>query len=150
MEFQCSVSKAHVRPAEFNCQEEVVWWRCPDCKGWHALPPAEANGPFLEEIRWTTALITGQEKHALPPKFAKLAARLREQPAHIQGLYRYILALTLVNKGQAHIKGMTPDGEQFRCDFETVIGERFTLPRPRISQKQEAALLEVLREMLEG
>lgn len=85
----------------------------------------------------------------LPGELAALVALLDTQPGHVQVIIQYCLALLMVELGQAELikteSGET--GEQ--CIFETTAGDVFAVVKPSLSEAEAAAMMEVLREILE-
>jgi hypothetical protein len=104
----------------------------------------------------------------LPPELSLLASLVDAQPAPVREAFRYCLALAMVEAGKARLVGREPGEAGAVCTFETVAGERFSLPaparpgcaaragvaqaqvaRPAMSKEVEAEVREMLREILE-
>jgi hypothetical protein len=62
--------------------------------------------------------------------------------------FRYCLALTMVEAGKACLVAVEPGENGAVCVFESSAGEQFSLARPAITAEQEAAVKEMLREIL--
>ena len=72
----------------------------------------------------------------LPPELQQFAAFLDAQPANVRKNFQYCLALLMIEAGKAEL-------------VETVAGDVFAIPKPAISPKNEAILLERLRDILD-
>lgn len=85
----------------------------------------------------------------LPGELATLVALLDTQPGQVQVIIQYCLALLMVELGQAELI-RTESGEiGEQCIFETTAGDVFTVIKPSLSDAEEAAMMEILREILE-
>jgi hypothetical protein len=78
-----------------------------------------------------------------------LASLIDAQPAPVREAFRYCLALAMVEAGKACLVAVEPGEAGAVCTFELSAGERFTLARPAMTARQEAAVKEMLREILE-
>jgi hypothetical protein len=85
----------------------------------------------------------------LPPELSALASLVDAQPAPVREVFRYCLALLMIEAGKARLVAVEPGEAGAVCTFETVAGERFGLARPAISKEVEAGVREMLREILE-
>ncbi len=90
-------------------------------------------------------LITTQ----LPPKLDALATLLNAQPGPVQVVFQYSLALLMVEGGKTTLIGPEPGENGPICTFKTVAGDVFNLSRPPLSDADEVAVKEILREILE-
>jgi len=86
----------------------------------------------------------------LPPELQQLATHMDAQPAHVQVIFQYCLYLMMVQAGKVELIETTPSDSGPLCTFRTVAGDMFTLVKPQIRPEQEAALIEQLREILDG
>lgn len=85
----------------------------------------------------------------LPPELQQFAALLDAQPAPVQVIFRYCLCLLMVETGKARLVETIPSESGPVCTFETIAGDRFSIPKPAMNPEQEAALRERLRNMLD-
>ncbi len=85
----------------------------------------------------------------LPPELSALASLVDAQPAPVREIFRYCLALLMVEAGKARLVGQEPGEAGAVYTFETAVGERFSLARPAMSEEVEAEVREMLREILE-
>ncbi len=85
----------------------------------------------------------------LPPELSTLASLIDAQPAPVREAFRYCLALAMVEASKARLVGQEPGGVGAACTFETVIGERFSLARPPMSEEVEVEIKGMLREILD-
>jgi len=80
----------------------------------------------------------------LPPELATFSYLLDAQPAPVRDAFHYCLCLLMVEAG---VMRLVENGEV--CVFETVARVKFSVTKPLLSREQEAALIDVLREILE-
>jgi hypothetical protein len=85
----------------------------------------------------------------LPPDLAQFVALLDAQPGPVQVLFRYGLAMLMVEAGKAELVKAEPGEAGALCTFRTVAGDVFTLLKPPLSEAEEASMLEMLREILD-
>jgi hypothetical protein len=104
----------------------------------------------------------------LPPELAAFASLLDAQPAPVRAMFYYCLALAMAATGKARLVETVPGENGPVCTFETVAGERFSLPaparpgcaaragvaqaqvaRPAMSKEVEEDVKEMLRAILE-
>jgi hypothetical protein len=85
----------------------------------------------------------------LAPELSALASLVDAQPAPVRAVFRYCLALAMVEAGKACLVAAEPGEAGAVCTFETVAGKRFTLARSAMSAEVEAEVKEMLREILE-
>ncbi len=69
-----------------------------------------------------------------------------QRDASYQMLWRYALALKLVNDEGAQIVSRCQEGEQLRLLVQTCAGERFEVLSPKLSYEAEQLLLEEVRK----
>ena len=90
----------------------------------------------------------------LPPELQQFATFLDAQPAHVRANFRYCLALLMVQAGKAEMIETIAGASDTVCIFKTVAktvaGDVFTIPKPAISPKNEAILINRLRMMLDA
>jgi len=86
----------------------------------------------------------------LPPEALALASFADAQPPHIQAMWRYALALLMVEAGQAVETGSAPSDDGLICTFTTVTGEVFQVTKPQMNAEAEGLLVAELREILKG
>jgi hypothetical protein len=79
----------------------------------------------------------------LPPELAAFSYLLDAQPAPVRDAFHYCLCLLMVEAGKMRL---VVNGEV--CVFETVARVKFSVTKPVLSRDQEAALIDVLREIL--
>ena len=79
----------------------------------------------------------------LPPELAAFSYLLDAQPAPLRAAFHYCLCLLMVGAGRMRL---AKNGET--CVFETVARVKFSVTKPVLSRDQEAALIDVLREIL--
>jgi hypothetical protein len=84
----------------------------------------------------------------LPPELDAFSYLLDAQPAPVHDAFHYCLCLVLVEAGRMHLVEKVPGERGVVCVFQTALGDRFQVARPAISKEQEAALIDVLREIL--
>lgn len=85
----------------------------------------------------------------LPPSLQAFAALLDAQPGPTQMAFQYCLALLMVEAGKAELVRTEPDDDLPRCTFRTVAGDVFAIPKPPLSEADEVALKQVLRQILD-
>jgi hypothetical protein len=71
----------------------------------------------------------------LPPEFSAFASLIDAQPAPVREAFRYCLALAMVEAGKACLVAAEPGEAGAVCTFETVAGERFSLPAPVVRHR---------------
>jgi hypothetical protein len=86
----------------------------------------------------------------LPPELRQLAAQLAAEPAHIQQLFRYALAVSMCKRGTAHLASAKPGPGGALLTFETVAGDTFTIQKPALATAQETKLLAKIYQILNG
>ena len=79
----------------------------------------------------------------LPPELAAFAYLLDAQTPPVRDVFHYCLCLLMVQAGKMRL---VENGEI--CVFETVARVKFSVAKPDLSRDQEAALIDVLREIL--
>jgi len=84
----------------------------------------------------------------LPPELDGFASLLDAQPGPVREAFQYCLCLMMVENGKMHQIETIPGESTPLCVFETISGDRFSVPRPDITSEQEADLLEALRDIL--
>jgi len=84
----------------------------------------------------------------LPPAALALAAFADAQPPHIQAMWRYALALLMVEAGQAVMTASAPSDDGAVCSFTTSAGEVFAVNKPQMDAEAEGLLVAELREIL--
>jgi len=80
----------------------------------------------------------------LPPELAAFSYLLDAQPAPVRDAFHYCLCLLMVEASKMRL---VENGEI--CVFETVARVKFSVTKPALSRDQEAALIDVLRVVLE-
>jgi hypothetical protein len=85
----------------------------------------------------------------LPPPLAGFAILLDAQPEPVRNTFAYCLCLMIVEVGKMRLVETLPGDASPIGVFETIAGDSFGIPRPPMSQEEEAALIEVLRSILE-
>lgn len=89
-------------------------------------------------------------KH-LPSELAVYSYLLDGQPPQVRNAFTYCLCLLMVEAGLMRtiekVQGIR-SGNSRVCVFETRVGDRCSVVRPVMDKEQEAALLDVLREII--
>jgi hypothetical protein len=85
----------------------------------------------------------------LPPELAAFSYLLDAQPAHAQDCVHYCLCLLMVQAGKMRLVEKVPGENGGICVFATTRGDHFRVVQPKISKETKAALIDVLREILE-
>jgi hypothetical protein len=83
----------------------------------------------------------------LPPALAGFASLLNAQPQPVREIFQYCLCLMLVEAGKMRLLDTVSGEAAPICIFASVAGETFSVPRPPMSQEQEAEVLALLREI---
>jgi hypothetical protein len=84
----------------------------------------------------------------LPPELAAFEYLLDAQPAPMRDAFHYCLCLLMVEAGKMRLVEKVRAEHGQICVFETVARRKFSVARPTLSRDQEAALIDVLREIL--
>jgi len=84
----------------------------------------------------------------LPPELAAFSYLLDAQPAPMRDAFHYCLCVLMVEAGVMRLVEKVPGENGEICVFETVAWDRFSVTKPVLSRDQEAALIDVLREIL--
>ena len=87
--------------------------------------------------------------HDLSPELAVFASLLDAQPAPARDTFNYCLCLLMVEAGKMRLVKTLPGESGEICVFETTVGDRFSVPWPAMSKKDEATLIAVLRNILD-
>jgi hypothetical protein len=93
----------------------------------------------------------------LPPELAAFSDLLDAQPAHVRDCFNYCLCLLMAQAGKMRLVEKVPGepvladgpGNGTVCVFETTSGDHFSMVEPKMSKESKAALIDVLREILE-
>ena len=88
-------------------------------------------------------------KDKLPSNSAHLASLFDVQPAPIQALVQYCLALVMVESGKDRLVRTIPGDTGLLCTFETATGDYITLAKPLLGDEQEREVMQWLRVILE-
>jgi hypothetical protein len=91
----------------------------------------------------------------LPPELAAFSNLLDAQPAPARDAFNYCLCLLMA--GKMHLVEKVPGepvladgpGNGTVCVFATTTGDHFSVVEPKMSKESKAALIDVLREILE-
>ena len=84
----------------------------------------------------------------LPPELAALSYLLDTQPAPVRDAFHYCLCVLMVEAGRMRLVEKVHGETGKLCVFATTRGDHFCVLKPALSRDQEAALLDVLREIL--
>lgn len=84
----------------------------------------------------------------LPSELAAFSYLLDAQPAPMRDAFHYCLCLLMVEVGKMRLVKTVPGMNGEMCVFETVTRDKFSVTRPDLSRDQQAALIDVLREIL--
>ena len=82
----------------------------------------------------------------LPPELAAFSIPAR--PAPVRDAFHYCLCVLMVETGKMRPVEKVPGEAGKICVFATTRGDHFRVVRPALSRDQEAALIDVLREIL--
>ena len=85
---------------------------------------------------------------SLTPELAAFSYLLDAQPAPVRDAFHYCLCLLMVEAGKMRLVEKVPGENGEICVFETVARVKYSVTRPALSRDQEAALIDVLREIL--
>jgi hypothetical protein len=84
--------------------------------------------------------------HDLPPELAAFADLLDAQPAPVRDAFNFCLCVLMA--GKMRLVEKVPGENGGVRVIETTVGDRFRVTRPAMSREQEAALIDVLPEIL--
>ncbi len=84
----------------------------------------------------------------LPPELAAFSYLLDAHPAPMRDAFHYCLCVLMVEAGVMRLVEKAPGEGGEICIFETVARVKFSVTRPALSRDQEAALIDVLREIM--
>jgi hypothetical protein len=84
----------------------------------------------------------------LPPELERLADLLSEQPPEVRDLFRYALALAMIDDEKAWVTSSRVEGDREYLTIQTIAGEVFEILRPEISEEVEAQLMEQVRAII--
>jgi hypothetical protein len=85
----------------------------------------------------------------LPPELAAFSYLLDAQPAPVRDAFNYCLCLLMAQAGKMHLVEKVPGENGTVCVFATTSGDHFSVVEPKMSKESKAALIDVLREILE-
>lgn len=86
---------------------------------------------------------------SLPPELEAFSTLLSTLPAPTQMAFHYCLCLMMVEAGKMYLLETLPGDAGPVCVFESLLKERFTIPKPPLSADEEAQVIAVLREILQ-
>lgn len=89
------------------------------------------------------------DKNKLPSQSTHLSSLFDAQPAPIQALVQYCLALVMVESGKAKLVSTIPGDTGLLCTFKTASGEYISLAKPLLGEEQEQEVKRWLRRILE-
>ncbi len=81
----------------------------------------------------------------LPPEFQQIADLIAQQVPKVRDLFRYALVLAMLADEKARVIGTREENGQEWLAVRTIGGYVFELPRPALSEQEEAELMEVMR-----
>jgi hypothetical protein len=84
-----------------------------------------------------------------PLEFAAFSDLLDAQPAPVRDAFQNCLCVLMAEAGVMRLVEKVPGENKVVCVFATTVGDHFGVTRPAMSREQEAALIDVLREILE-
>jgi hypothetical protein len=84
----------------------------------------------------------------LPPELEALDTLLASQPQAVRNAFHYCLCLMMVETGKMRLVQTVASDTGSLCLFETVAGETFAIPKPALTERQQAELKMTLREIL--
>jgi hypothetical protein len=82
-------------------------------------------------------------------EFAQFLKQATAAPENFIEVWRYGLAMMLINGGRARIVETRPDGACLQITAETLQGDWFTVTRPAISDETEQLLHQRVKEIFE-
>lgn len=84
---------------------------------------------------------------ALPPEFDALMDELASQPEPVRELWRYAMALVLIDNENARVVGSMQNGDgKFLC-LRLLDGREFWVKQPALSEDVEQMMLHTLRQI---
>lgn len=83
----------------------------------------------------------------LPYEFGPFLADLSHQSEAVRSMWRYAIALMLIDDEKARIVGMSDENGRVMLQVETLAGDKFWIERPVMSEETEKLLLEQIREL---
>ena len=84
----------------------------------------------------------------LPPEMDLFGALLEAQPNHIQEVFKYCACRAMVEAGLVRVIKTTPGECGPVLVIELTSGNRLRIARPPISEKDEAVIVEQLRNVI--
>ena len=79
------------------------------------------------------------------PEFGPLLRAVALAPMPAQAMWRYALALMLIDDEKVRIVETRQEGERLHLTLQTLVGERFEVVRPPMAEATEQLLLEQIR-----
>lgn len=83
----------------------------------------------------------------LSPELIDFAAHLGTEPEAVHGIFRYCLAMLMVEQGQAELVRVELRNREPWCTFKAASGGEFTLPGPSLSPAEEQQMIKTLAEI---
>lgn len=87
-------------------------------------------------------------KSNLPPEFDSLLAELAEAPDNVRAMWKYALALMMIDDKKARVLGTRVEDGHELIAVRTIAGDEFEIARPAMSEDTETILLEQIREIV--
>ena len=84
----------------------------------------------------------------LPPELAAFSYLLDAQTPPVRDAFNYCLCLLMAQAGKMRLVEKVPGEHGTVCVFATTRGDHFGVVKPKMSEEQELALIDVLREIL--
>ena len=84
----------------------------------------------------------------LPPELAAFSYLLDSQSEPVRDAFHYCLCVLMAEAGKMRLVEKVPGETGMICVFATTSGDHFGVVKPDLSRDQEAALIDVLREIL--
>lgn len=83
----------------------------------------------------------------LPTEFDALLDELASQPESVRELWRYAMALVLIDDEKARVIGSMQDGDEKFLRLRLLDGREFWVKQPQLSEDVERMMLQTLRRI---
>lgn len=84
-----------------------------------------------------------------PAEYTPFLTELTERPENERELFRYTLAVMMIDDGKAKIADMQEENGRLRLLLETPSGDKFLVVRPEISEETDQKLFNQLRRIIQ-
>ncbi len=89
------------------------------------------------------------ESTDLTPEIEQVGDLMRQQPADVRNMFRYLGVMSLVDEGRAKIVRAQVERGRHYLRIQTKVGEVFWILRPPISMETELRMREEVKAVLE-